>query len=44
MSGSDDIESKEQQLTDEDVEGVVGGQYNPGAYQPTQGVQPGSGS
>ncbi len=40
MSGSDDIESKDQELTDEDVEGVVGGTYVPGGHQPTNGVQP----
>ena len=40
MSGSDDIESKDQELTDDDVEGVVGGVYVEGGKAPTFGVTP----
>jgi hypothetical protein len=41
MHGDEDLE-KSQELTDEDVEGVVGGSYVPGAYAPPSSPQQGS--
>ncbi len=43
MHGDEELEQKSQELTDEDVEGVVGGIYVPGAYAPPQSPAAGLG-
>lgn len=42
MHGDEELEQKSQELTDDDVEGVVGGVYVPGAYAPPQSPEQGS--
>jgi len=37
MAGNEELEQKDQELSDDDVEGVVGGTYVPNAYTPLQG-------
>lgn len=42
MNGDEELEQKIQELTDEDVEGVVGGTFVPGEYAPTQSPRQGT--
>lgn len=36
MRGDEELEPTSEELTDEDVEGVVGGTYVPGGFSPSQ--------